>query len=280
MLKLRVLIENSPPQSGLLEAEHGLSFWVELDSLSLIFDTGESGSFVANARKLGIELARAQALVVSHGHYDHGGGLRALAEEARYRGPLWTGPGFFDPKWSEESPKPRFLGLDVDRDFLESHGIEHCVLESSGAGSHREILPGIHIVGGFPRLHPEETIPARFSVERQGRRQADSFSDEICVVIDMAQGLAVLVGCAHPGLMNMLDTVRNIFQKPLCAVFGGSHLVEADEARMLKTIDYLKTCGARELALGHCTGTAASELLARDLPQFQPLCTGAFFNLA
>lgn len=280
MLTIKVLIENNPPQSGLLDAEHGLSFWVEYEGSCLIFDTGKSGAFVANAQKLGLNLAKAQALVVSHGHYDHGGGLSALAEEARYRGPLWTGPGFFDPKWSEESPKPRFMGLDVDRAFLETHGIEQRVLAISGSGSHREILPGIHIVGGFPRLHPEETIPARFAVEREGRRQADSFSDEICVVIEMAKGLAVLVGCAHPGLMNMLDTVREIFQKPLYAVFGGSHLVEADEARMLKTRDYLKTCGARVLALGHCTGTAATELLARELPQFQPLCTGASFSLA
>lgn len=300
MLTIQVLIEDSrfpvislqrsalrseafslrkPSASLELIAEHGLSFLIEKDGHSLIFDTGKSGAFVTNSKMLGLHLDKAEALVISHGHYDHGGGIRALIEEAQYRGSLWTGSGFFDAKWSEESLKPRFLGLDVNEAFLASNGITHHTLENSSLGSHREILPGIFIVGNFLRSHTEEIIAPRFTVERGGKRHADSFCDEICVVVDTPQGLVVVLGCAHPGIMNMLDTIQAVFGKSLYAVLGGSHLVEANEERIQKTGAYLKTCGAKFFALGHCTGTPALEQLAVNLPDLQSLSTGAAYMM-
>ncbi|MEW6564172.1 MAG: MBL fold metallo-hydrolase [Spirochaetota bacterium] len=287
MLMIQVLIENnlslqtlksggnSPP----LVAEHGLSFYVTKDGRSLIFDTGKSGAFVKNAAELGVDLSQAEALVVSHGHYDHGGGLRALAEKAGFRGPLWTGPGFFDAKWSDESPKPRYLGLDVDQVFLESHGIRCKTLTAIKTGSVQEILPDMYILGNFHRTYGEETIAKRFIVERGGRRESDDFRDEIALVVDLKKGLVVIAGCAHPGLMNILNTAVEIFQKPLYAFFGGSHLVEAEEERIIKTREYLKKSGAALIALGHCTGPTAYDKLREELPVLQALFTGAQFIL-
>ncbi|AEJ18469.1 MBL fold metallo-hydrolase [Gracilinema caldarium] len=315
MLTIQVLIENNlPPEVARPEApqsefpqpttarnfiaEHGLSFWIEKEGHRLIFDTGKSGAFVQNAELLGIDLSSAEALVVSHGHYDHGGGLRTLAETAHYRGPLWTGPGFFDPKWSNESPRPRYLGLDVDRLYLESCGISCHELERGNApsilqqGAHqgqaqtrkgavKEILPGIFILGNFIRTHADEIIAPRFTVVRSGigQSQADTFDDEICVVIPLPQGLVVLVGCAHPGLMNILDTAQQVFNQKLYAVFGGSHLVEADEPRIIRTRDYLQQNGAPFIALGHCTGPLAYDLLQQEIPHILPLYTGARYQL-
>ncbi|WP_304224323.1 MBL fold metallo-hydrolase [Gracilinema caldarium] len=321
MLKIRVLIDNDlPPASALedgipqsLAAEHGLAFWIEKDGRAIIFDTGKSGAFTENAKKLNLDLAAAEAVIISHGHYDHGGGLRALAEESGYRGPLWTGKGFFDPKWSDDSQKSqvraavthsevsnsaishsgitqpaafqnntgaqlRYLGLDVDPSFLESRGISVRELEISASGTKAEILPGVFIIGGFPRTHREETIASRFVVDRSGI-EADDFSDEVALVIDMPQGLVFLAGCAHPGLMNMLDMVRSGFGKRLYAVFGGSHLVEADEDRINTTGDYLASSGISLIALGHCTGPAAMEKLSQKLQGLSPLYTGAVYTL-
>lgn len=292
MLTIQVLIENnqslqtlksggnSPP----LVAEHGLSFYVTKDGRSLIFDTGKSGAIVKNAAELGVDLSQAEALVVSHSHYDHGGGLRALAKEAGFQGPLWTGPGFFDAKWSDESPQPRNLGLDVDQAFLESHGIRCKTLTVNKTGSIQEILPDMYILGNFRRTHGEEIIAKRFIVERgQSQkavsREVDDFRDEIALVIDFKKGLVVIAGCAHPGLMNMLDTAAEVFQKPLYAVFGGSHLVEAEEERIIKTREYLKKSGAALIALGHCTGPTAYDKLREELPVLQALFTGAQFIL-
>jgi len=305
MLTIQVLIENNlspiacqseeaqqkgpqPEGPRALIAEHGLSFWIEKNGHGLIFDTGKSGAFVGNAKQLGIDLAAAETLVVSHGHYDHGGGLRTLVETAHYRGQLWTGPGFFNPKWSNESPRPRYLGLDVDKTYLESRGIQCRELETPTPGSIQEILPGIFILGNFIRTHIDETIASRFTVERPRRglpvaddyhQQADDFADEICIVLDMPQGLVVLLGCAHPGLMNMLDTAQQVFHKNLYAIFGGSHLVEADENRILATRTYLKQSSASLIALGHCTGPNAFAVLRQDLPALEPLYTGAQFHL-
>jgi len=337
MLTIQVLIENNFPPEDVqlatahradlnLSAEHGLSFWIEKDGHKLIFDTGKSGAFVGNAEQLGLDLSSAEALVVSHGHYDHGGGLRSLVERAHYQGPLWTGPGFFHTKRSSENPPPRYMGLDVDRLYLESRGISCHELERGTApstlqqgplqgqepaekGTAKEILPGVYILGHFSRTHVDEPIAPRFTVDRpncepscaaenqlahgakplppEANRQpadhmslqADDFRDEICVVIPMSQGLVVVVGCAHPGLMNMLDTVQQVFHQKLFAVFGGSHLVEADEPRIIRTRDYLQQGGAALLALGHCTGPVALDMLHKELPQVVPLYTGARYQL-
>jgi 7,8-dihydropterin-6-yl-methyl-4-(beta-D-ribofuranosyl)aminobenzene 5'-phosphate synthase len=272
-------MENSDGVPGTV-AEHGLSFLVERDGRAVLFDTGKTGVFVDNARALGVDLSAAEALAVSHGHYDHGGGVRALLERTGFRGPVWTGSGFFDKKWSIDPEGPRYTGVDFDPDFLAAHGcIWNPVSASPDKTVRREILPGLHVVNGFPRLRPIEARNPRFVVDRGGARVNDDFSDEVCLAAEVGGGVAVILGCAHPGLMNMLEAVSTVFGKPIAAVFGGSHLVEADAERIQSTIAFLSGTGCSPAALGHCTGERGSAALAAALPAFRPLSVGAAFDL-
>lgn len=278
MLDIVVLMDNAAGSEG-TAAEHGLSFLCAFGGRKVLFDTGKSGAFLGNARTLGADLRDLDAVVISHGHYDHGGGFRPFVEAAGFAGPLWTGTGFFDAKLSADAAGDRYLGLDFDESYLQDKGIEARTLRTcEGRTAIEEIVPGLYALGSFDRIHPSETIPARFLVERDGRRLRDDFGDEVCLAADLSEGVVAVVGCAHPGLMNLLDAVRSAFRKPLLAVLGGSHLVEADGARIGATIEYLEASGCRTAALGHCTGPAAAAELRARLPAYEPLGVGASFT--
>lgn len=120
------------------------------------------------------------------------------------------------------------------------------------------------LIGEFQRNFPEETISPRFVVKRDGMVEPDAFADEICLALRMDDGLAVFVGCSHPGIVNMLETVRERLRLPIRGVWGGSHLVEAPERRLGTTLDKLKRMGVRHLGLTHCSGEAIQALVEND----------------
>ena len=154
--------------------------------------------------------------------------------------------------------------------FLTEYSVSH--REISGV---QQVHPGVWLISGFPRVHNFETIPERFLLKAENDFSHDDFRDEVCMVLEVTNGLAVLVGCSHPGILNILTHVRKTLQKPIRAVFGGTHLIEADEHCIEATITALQDMGVETLGLGHCTGdTAYAALQARPELQTCHLCTG------
>lgn len=255
-LKITTLVENSPGENLALKHEHGLSFYIEKDGHKFLFDTGQTGALVPNARELRKDLAELEYVVISHGHYDHSGGLKALAEVARnFR--LVVGRGFFKEKYGYKKGVYKFLGADFDEKYLERRRIPLEIM----TGGHREIMPGVHVVTGFERIHEDETVNPRFKLLDNGGFVEDAFEDEVLVAIETPKGLAVLLGCSHPGVKNMLDTVLGLIDRPIYAVLGGTHLVEASEESLRKTVDYFRNSEIKALGVSHCTGKNATELL-------------------
>ncbi len=123
-LKITTLIENSPGEHKALVSEHGLSFFVESKGFCMVFDTGQSGRFMDNADRLNIDLGKLDVVALSHGHYDHSGGYRALVEKSPHS-ILYTGKGFFNKKYGVNGPVCEFLGNDFDAAFLAEKGIQH-----------------------------------------------------------------------------------------------------------------------------------------------------------
>lgn len=277
MITITVLMDDSPGVPGTV-SEHGLSFLVEHGGRSVLFDTGKTGAFLDNARTLGLDPGAASAVVVSHSHYDHGGGLRRFYDETSSRADLWTGPAFFHKKWSDEQPAARFLGIDVDAAFLKAIGVRHQELPE-GSDQAADIAPGMRVICGFPRAHACERPNARFVVDRPEGRRPDDFRDEVCLSVATKEGPVLLVGCSHPGVMNMMDTAERVLGQALRAVLGGSHLVEAGPERLDETIEYLKDKRLAMAALGHCTGHLATAALSERMPSFKPLYPGARFSL-
>jgi 7,8-dihydropterin-6-yl-methyl-4-(beta-D-ribofuranosyl)aminobenzene 5'-phosphate synthase len=270
MIRITTLIENSPGEHLSLRHEHGLSFCIEKEGRTVLFDTGQSGSFIENAAKLRIDLSTLDCAVLSHGHYDHSGGLRDLITVTN-RFELVVGKGFFNEKYAERNGGYEFLGNNFTEDFLKERRIRYGEL----AAPVRELIPGVFVLGNFPRIYPDELINPRFKLLTQGEFVPDTFDDEIMVVADTHKGLVALLGCSHPGMRNLLDAAKTRFNKPIFAVLGGTHLVEASQDSRRTSIEYLRSGDIGMIGVSHCTGQGAMNLLDESASRYFHNRTGS-----
>lgn len=253
MVVIRTLLENNLSRNRALIAEHGLSFLVETGDKRILFDCSAGKAARKNAEKMHVSLKDVDYVILSHSHYDHAGGYPDMVSHG-VRAPLVTGPQFFEEKYAREGDKYVYLGCGFGPELLEKKKIEHLVCEGT-----LPLFEGCYVVGGFERKHAFEKPPARFVRQTAAGMVEDTFPDEVCLVMENPKGLIVIAGCSHPGILNMIDTVRKRFDRPVYAVFGGSHLVEADETRLRDTLDMLEQMGIGMAGFNHCTGDAAQE---------------------
>lgn len=256
VLKITTLVENNIGEHLALKNEHGIAFYIEKGNHKLLFDTGQSGIFLKNAEQLRLELTDLEYVVLSHGHYDHSGGFKDVANAA-HDFELVVGEGFFNEKYAYRNNSYEFLGNNFDESFLVDHKIRYRVISESLT----KLAPDIYVVTNFNRTHKDEIINPRFKLLKDGKFISDPFNDEILVAIDTQHGLVVLLGCSHPGMKNMMDSVKNLLGKPIYAVLGGTHLVEAQQGSLNESLSYLNNSDIQIIGVSHCTGDIASEAL-------------------
>lgn len=253
-MKIVALMDNISSEHRGLIAEHGLSFFIDTGETKLVFDCGGSINPFFNARKLNISFDDVETVVISHGHYDHGTGFIEGVDIIKPK-KLITGKGFLREKYAYNGITQTYLGVGFDKNFLEDKKISH--IECSDI---YQLDSKSYIVSNFSRTHEFETIPDRFVFYDNGEITLDNFSDEVCLVIETEKGLVVIVGCSHPGIMNILCSIKEKFKKNIYAVFGGTHLVEADEDRIKKSLEEMKTLGIVATYMSHCSGEKAVEI--------------------
>lgn len=261
MIRITALMDNEASANRALICQHGLSFLVEReeDYTRILFDCGQGEAVCQNARRLGRDLAELDGVVLSHSHYDHAAGYRDLLEQGLGSRILYTGPHFFEPKYARRGLCFADLSAGFDENFLRTHQVKHCVCEGK-----RKLAEGMWLVGAFPRRREFERIPERFVRRTKEGMIPDDFGDEICLVLEGKEGLVILAGCSHPGILNMVEHVKAVLGRPVYALFGGTHLKEADEERIRLTAEYLKAAGVRILGMNHCSGKLAEEWIAGD----------------
>lgn len=253
MIVLRTLLENQLSQNKALQAEHGLSFLVETEGKKILFDCSAGRAARRNAGKMNVSLKDVDYVVLSHSHYDHAGGYPDMISHG-VRAPLITGSKFFEEKYALDGGKYVYLGCGFGRELLKKKKIRHQICEESVM-----LFEGCYVAGSFERKYEFEKAPARFVRQTAEGMVEDDFPDEVCLVIESGKGLVVIVGCSHPGILNMVETVKKRFGRPVYAVFGGSHLVEADEERLAATMDILRDLGIEIAGFNHCTGEPAQK---------------------
>lgn len=272
-VSITTLVEDSLGENAQLEAEHGLSLYIEAGEATFLFDCGATPLFLKNAEKLGLHPEAISSVLISHGHYDHSGGYNAFVERTGGKGTqLFVRPGFFDKKYGFKKEGEKFLGNAFSRETLTKAGVE--VHELQGEVS--EVFPGVYSVTGFDRHCPFEKNNPRFTVERDGAREVDDFSDEQILVLKSEKGLVVVLGCSHPGVINILEKVKSVFDEKIHAVIGGTHLVEADAERITHTTDYLLKEKIPNVMVCHCSGGPdhLKELITRLKDTYRPVHTG------
>ena len=221
-----VLIENTGSRPE-LATEHGLAVWLEAGGAKVLFDTGASGLVCDNAEKLGVDLSEADAVVLSHGHYDHAGGLSFVAEKA---------PGTMI--WAHPAAKVRMYGRKV---FTSRR--------------HEMVAPGLWTTGEVERVTDFEPGDPRL------------MPDDQAVFFKVDAGIVVVVGCAHAGVVNTLRQVQRLTGAgSIHAVLGGMHLLGASDERVRKTAEAFREMGVRRIGPCHCTGEQAMALFQREFP--------------
>jgi len=270
--RITTLIENHQGEHKALLHEHGIAFFIEYGDTKVLFDTGQSGRFIENARELRIDLAAIDHVVLSHGHYDHTNGFPFFVDHVPSGFTLNVHRDFFHEKYASEGLSLTYLGPSWTQQWAEN--AEFALRYVDGQGI--DLAPGLHVVTDFDHPHPLEVKNPRFVVRRPGRSdtEVDDFRDEVAVVLETEQGLVVLVGCSHPGIMNILDTVAARFEQPIFAVLGGTHLVEAQGERLETALGYLTRGSIGKLGLSHCTGDEAMDALESRSRVFYRNVTG------
>jgi len=261
--RITILCENSVgPISGTL-GEHGFSALIEpAEGEPILFDTGQGATLLHNARRMNKDLAAVATVVLSHGHYDHAGGLLPLLQACGSK-MVYGHPDIFAPRYRvKDTGECLAIGLPYDRAILEAAGAQFYL-----SAEFRELAPAVFLTGQVPRLTAFETGDRGLFRDCTGQ-EVDNTPDDQSLVLETNRGLVILLGCCHAGLVNTLEHVAcQTGRRDVYAVVGGTHLGFCGQEQLEQTMAAIKDVGIKKLAASHCTGFAASARMSRELPK-------------
>ena len=255
-IEVTVLVEDSARERGLC-GEHGLSFLIQLPKHTILFDLGQTDLFIKNSRVLGLPLRKTNHIVLSHGHYDHGEGLPYL-KNILQDFTLYLHPNSLERKYVERGVDKKDIGLTwTEQTVKDMGGAIKFVTEA------QKLSFGGYLTGEISR-----DIPGDEQLVGVTDSGPDKLCDDQALVLPTPQGLIIVVGCSHAGILNTLEQAKRIANdERIRAVIGGFHLLHANDQQIASTLERL-----RELDVGlwgpcHCTGIRAQVSLLQAFPQ-------------
>lgn len=257
---LTTLIENHPAKDLRFCCEHGLSVLIQTERQTILFDTGQTGAFLKNAELLHIDLEKLDAIILSHGHYDHTGGLMELLHSLHNRPKIWVGKSFFEQKChEEENGTYRYNGNSFTVQDICRLGFPLNIVTEDQT----ELGDGVTLFKNFPMDSNQEL--SHFHLKKENF-PTDDFADELVLGLSMPYGMTVLTGCSHRGILSIMSTIQKRSNQPLIGMIGGTHLLHADEARLGEVIESFKKLPLKLIALSHCTGDLQMDKLQQTFP--------------
>jgi 7,8-dihydropterin-6-yl-methyl-4-(beta-D-ribofuranosyl)aminobenzene 5'-phosphate synthase len=280
-LRVEVLSTMLTSDAGI--GEWGFSAVVEADGHRILFDTGARPNTVLNnAKELGVALGNITEVVLSHNHSDHTGGLMTLRRAVSGNNPealseAYVGKGIFAARRSDQGKALEFMAT-TKRDYEASGGhfieYDHPV----------EVWNGVWLTGPVPRKYPERNWSGKGQIQTAEGWKEDTIPEDMSLVINTGQGLVVVSGCGHAGIVNTLEYARSAIRSaPIHAAIGGFHLYQLDDEKLQWTAAKLREFGLGTFLGAHCTGIEAvyriRELTGLDRRRCSVGAVGAVYDL-
>jgi len=255
-ITITTLVDNNAKEG--FQSEHGLSFWIEYGDRRVLFDTGQSDIIVKNAKLLDVNLAETNAIVLSHGHYDHTGGLSSVINVAS-KAKIYLHPAATEQKYSRKVSGAKSIGMsDSVKEIIQNARCRERIIWTENPV---EAVSGFFVSGPIPRVFDFEEVDNFFFTDKDCRSH-DTFPDDQAVFFESLKGLVILLGCAHSGVVNTLDYISKLTgYSKIYAVIGGMHLLNASRIRIANTIEAFKKYEIQKIVPLHCTGQKAMEAL-------------------
>lgn len=246
-VNITILVENTTPMPGFY-GEYGFAALVTVDEQTYLFDTGSADALFQNAAAAGIDLSRIDDLIISHGHFDHTGGVMAFLKTGPKK--IYAHSNLFIPRYVVLGEYKKEIGVSFSPREIKSQGAEF--ISTDGF---TEISPGVFVTGQIPRKNDYEDVGGSFFVYEGERLVPDTIADDMSMVINHPEGLIIISGCAHAGIINTITYAQEkMGQEKILAFIGGTHLGGASEDRMNRTVEALQGIALEKLVACHCTG--------------------------
>lgn len=251
-MKTTVLVENLTYRTGML-AEHGLAFHIEADGINILYDTGQTNAFIHNAKELNINLEEVDVVVISHGHYDHIGGINDFLRLNK-RAKVFIKRNAFDEKYHGTL---RYIGSAVDCKLAENRLVF--------IDQKTELTDNLFIITDVPILYPDTVNIKGFTIKNESKYEQDWFDDELFIAVKRPEGITVVSSCSHRGIPNIIEAAQNQLQGKVNRVIGGIHLNNGPQPTIDQVIEYFKGCQLESLHVNHCTGVNTYSQLLQKL---------------
>ena len=253
LIKITILVDDSVSAKGLC-AEHGLSMLIETPEKNMLFDTGQSSLFLQNAQRLGVDVSDIDTIVLSHCHYDHAGGVPDYVKNKTLVN-IYAHSNIFRKCCKiENNGHQRNAGLPWTKNSLKENNITYHLNNRP-----KKISDNIFLTGEIPMVTDYETVAKGFYTYKDNELDPDLFLDDQALIIKTSDGLVIILGCSHRGVINTIEHARRITEESkIHTVIGGMHLIDADEERISKVIEAFNQYNVKNIIPLHCTGFKAS----------------------